>query len=159
MSTLLFSYGSNNVKQLTERVGQVTAVGPGYLPNHVRVFAGYSERWKGAVACVYKRKDCTVQGVIVQVRNAQLNLLDRYEYGYTRHQMGVYNTSTGTLVPCEVYVKNDTTWVAPPSPEYIAAIRTMLNEVPRAARSKLVIRGIVPNHKAVPVLHIFGRED
>ena len=64
-----FSYGSNNLQQLADRVKHVGEFEhePGFIRNHIRIFSGYSGRWDGAVASFYPAKNKTLDGVAVKL--------------------------------------------------------------------------------------------
>jgi len=75
----LFCYGSNNARQLTERLGRVVCVKPGVLLNRKRVFRGKSLRWKGGVASLAPTKGSKVFGLLVEVDKEDLKKLDVIE--------------------------------------------------------------------------------
>ena len=94
----LFSYGSNNVEQLSERLQREVVVEaddvpleewgspawrgaaiPAYLQGYGRVFRGWSRNWGGGVATIERDKDRTVFGYMTQVSERDLAVLDRYE--------------------------------------------------------------------------------
>ena len=61
----IFSYGSNSKTQMRERTGaNVDEIRRGFLNNHVRIFAGYSKRWKGGVASIHYKKGEKLYGYI-----------------------------------------------------------------------------------------------
>ena len=81
----VFSYGSNSTVQLRERVGRSGpfTMQPAVLPGHVRIFAGHSARWGGAVASVHPSGDgMVVEGLVVYLTQAELSILDTYEGKY-----------------------------------------------------------------------------
>ncbi|KAL6752452.1 hypothetical protein V8C86DRAFT_2753879 [Haematococcus lacustris] len=81
----LFCYGSNSSKQLAARTGAgALQPRPAELHGYVRVFAGLSARWQGAVASVHPAPSQVVQGALVMLTAKQLEVLDGYEGGYTR---------------------------------------------------------------------------
>jgi gamma-glutamylcyclotransferase (GGCT)/AIG2-like uncharacterized protein YtfP len=142
----LFSYGSNNSKQLAQRVKRQGGfkTWPGYLENHVRIFADYTQRWKGGVASVHSLPGKRVYGNIVEITSGELAALDRFEEGYTRVIKKVYCQSTHSYLDCFVYVKNDHSFSHLPSEAYLRAISKMLLETERVNKSKILIRGITP---------------
>jgi len=130
----LFSYGSNNARQLRQRTGAmslgVTCL-PGVLKNHLRVFVGCSKRWKGGVATVVPRKLEEVHGTIYFLTHDQLKLLDVYEEGYYRTTKTIvvqdldYKTKR---IKCMLYVKQDASNVQNPSSKYLKAIDQTLRD-------------------------------
>jgi gamma-glutamylcyclotransferase (GGCT)/AIG2-like uncharacterized protein YtfP len=129
----LFSYGSNNTRQLAERVGRVDppfrAV-KAVLPEHVRIFAGFSSRWNGAPASVYPRSSSFVTGTVVEISEEELLKLDTFETGYTRVQKVVYlHTLPNVPVTAHIYVKNEHYHKeALPSQSYLHAIHSNIEE-------------------------------
>ncbi len=129
----LFSYGSNNTRQLAERVGRtdppfraVKAI----LPNHVRIFAGYSSRWNGAPASVFPRHCSLVTGTVVEISEEELEKLDSFETGYSRVQRTVYLQSLPNVpLIAHIYIKNEHYHrEALPSPSYLEAINRNIEE-------------------------------
>jgi gamma-glutamylcyclotransferase (GGCT)/AIG2-like uncharacterized protein YtfP len=138
----LFSYGSNGSKQLGSRLGiDPDSLIPqsGYLEGFVRIFAGYNERCQGGVASVFPHKSTScVYGSIFELSMDQVHIIDRWEKGYVRKKMNI-NVNSKEQVTCYVYVIKDHTFIAPPSDKYLKAIRMMLDETSRGAKSKVVI--------------------
>lgn len=130
----MFSYGSNGVEQLRDRVGNpsLSAV-KALLPNAQRVFGGWSSRWDGAVATVVPRAGYTVQGSIALLTSAELRLLDGFERtvpddpyavggAYRRHDVTVMVGDDGlTLQAAVIYILNDAKWEGLPSLTYLEA--------------------------------------
>mmetsp|Transcript_7814 Transcript_7814/g.16959 ORF Transcript_7814/g.16959 Transcript_7814/m.16959 type:complete len:193 (-) Transcript_7814:350-928(-) len=76
----VFGYGSNCVEQLAERVGNDNLLSsPGRLPNHERIFCGYSGRWEGPVASVREKRSSIVHGTIVYLTQKEIEKLDVFE--------------------------------------------------------------------------------
>ena len=128
----LFCYGSNNPKQIYKRTGKdpttYTPI-PAYLPNHARIFCGYSKRWNGGVASVYPKKDIRVYGIIIDMSEDELHSMDEYETGYIRKIKYVVNIETHKKMKCHVYMKTNYEFTALPSLKYINAIKTTLTFV------------------------------
>ena len=145
----LFSYGSNSSVQLQQRAGAAACAVSGCLRDHTRIFAGHSQRWKGAVASVHAKLGAKTYGAVMKLTVAKLEALDGYEWGYTRKLLPV-STRTGQIVLCWVYLIDDTTFEDPPSQQYLQAIRKMLDEVRSidVTPQRLVIRAI-QNGKSV----------
>ncbi|QIG60110.1 hypothetical protein [Dishui Lake large algae virus 1] len=120
-----FSYGSNNLQQLAERVGRQTPFvhEPGVLTNHTRIFAGHSNRWGGGVASFYPRKGINMEGVIVQMTEEELSILDTYEGGYTRMRKRIYPSSKpDSYIYAYIYCKKNQIFSTMPSNAYLEAI-------------------------------------
>lgn len=127
----IFSFGSNGTAQLQQRVrngGPVFESKPARLKDHTRIFAGYSHRWGGAIASVYPCKGQHVDGLLMKVSREELQALDVFEGSYARSIKTVWTTEGD--VPCEawIYVKDNTSFTAPPSDTYMLAITKMLSE-------------------------------
>jgi gamma-glutamylcyclotransferase (GGCT)/AIG2-like uncharacterized protein YtfP len=95
MNKLIFCYGSNYVEQLEHRLERkIKKSYPAYLPDYQRVFRGYSQKWKGGIASVQKKRGKAVFGLVIEVDSEDLKKLDIYE-GYP----DVYNRKE---LKCEV---------------------------------------------------------
>ena len=82
MAYYMFSYGSNNPDQLSERLEVSKAdleIYPAYLENYERYFVGHSNNWGGGVASIRKKSGRTVYGLIVLVDDEDLELMTQYE--------------------------------------------------------------------------------
>jgi len=76
----VFGYGSNNVNQLCERVkaDNIPSM-QALLPHHERVFQGFSNRWKGAVASVQPKQNSVCRGTLAFLTESEIRKLDPYE--------------------------------------------------------------------------------
>ena len=80
----LFSYGSNNLEQLSERLNKkinlndVIAV---YYPRHKLSFGYFSEKWNGGVATILSSNTTKdkVYGFIIPLSNEDFKILDKFE--------------------------------------------------------------------------------
>ncbi len=127
----LFSYGSNHSKQLEKRTGAKHLVGfPGTLKNHERIFAGYSNRWKGGVASVVPKRQSVVHGTVYFSTKDQLDRLDVFEEGYTREckDIHVELSNLKRKIKCVMYVKVDVSDRRAPSANYLKAIEKTIQE-------------------------------
>ena len=143
----LFSYGSNSSKQLKTRIKRKGPfeIQPAYLADHIRIFAGYSKKWSGAVASVYPQLRKNVYGSLVKVSKNELEILDGFEKGYTRVRKTLTiqdDNNNRTTVQAFVYVKNDVSFEVLPSIKYLQAISDMLSETDRKHKEKIMIRTI-----------------
>jgi hypothetical protein len=124
----LFSYGSNSMMQLSERLSRKKwKVYPGTMRNYTRIFAGYSKLWGGAVSSVHPLKNGKTNGLVFEITREELNKLDNYETGYRREMIEV-EISGNQIIQCNVYIKNNTDFICMPSRKYLDAIRIMLDE-------------------------------
>ena len=127
---LLFSYGSNSSEQLSERLHTIIVPGePACLYNYIRIFSGNSTYWNGGVASVFPKIHGKVYGAIFTLTEDQITTLDhKFELGYDRVILSVYNEKKHTFENCSVFVKTDHTFEKPPSSKYLHAIKLLLNE-------------------------------
>jgi hypothetical protein len=131
----LFCYGSNNLKQLSERVGadlnspQMRPI-PAASLHKKRVFRGYSNNWGGGTASLETSRSRPAYGFIVKLTDAQLDILDRYEgvgrpNGYKRitTEVETYGADGRKLGPvlAIAYVHTNTTFNKP-SQAYLEAV-------------------------------------
>lgn len=151
----IFSYGSNNTKQLCERVGASNLIPlSGYILDYIRIFAGNSKYRNGGVASIFPSKGQKVFGSLVTLTNDQLVILDGFEVGYDRVVMKVH--SKIGIVDSYVYVRRDYKYDKPPSQEYLEAIRINLNEPERKHKEKILIRGVIVNENGEEEIKTFG---
>ena len=143
----VFSYGSNGLVQLRERLGNpgLTAK-KAELPGSFLCFAGKSSKWNGAVATVVEAAGSAVCGNTVLLSQSELEKLDRYEGTNQRHpyaKIGAYRRVDTTVVeegepmPAVVFVKNDVKWDGPPSAAYLEACRVNVTAFWPAWRSEV----------------------
>lgn len=147
--TYLFSYGSNSTLQLSERLSRTEwNVYPATLKNHVRIFAGYSKKWGGAVSSIHPLKNGKVNGMVFEITEAELKRLDKFEKGYSRRilKINIHGDNHIKTLDCHVYIKNNTSFECMPSKKYMYAIRIMLNEranINNVTRSqKIIVRSL-----------------
>ncbi len=143
---LLFSYGSNSIKQLKSRLDLKDDVKyyNAYITDYIRIFAGISKKWGGGgVASIYPSKGAILYGIAVELTELQLNLLDTYESGYERRiiKCVVENEE----YQCHVYIKKNNQFKSFPSDDYLRAINTMLNDRENNEDRKIFIRGVIKN--------------
>lgn len=156
----LFGYGSLNVPMIESLVGHKLhkEPAPAFIKNHVRIFTGYSEYWKGAVASLHPLQGKRVYGCIVHVTKEDLKHLDEYEgtdneeEGYTRvlraiHAMTIDKDGTHTTkTMCYVYIRNKHVFESLPSIRYINSIRVNLNAVKLADKDPIEIFAAVDDN-------------
>lgn len=146
---LLFSYGSNSIRQICERLKltEYLLYKSAYINNYVRIFAGNSKRWNGGVASLYPCKNKKTYGIVVELTEDQLSILSEYEKGYHLEKKVV--VSDKKEIECYAYIKNKNKFINPPSISYINAINEMLDErknIKNIDRS-LLIRYLNKNQK------------
>ena len=104
----LFSYGSNNPEQLSERLEySVRGAQGAYADGWQRVFRGYSRNWGGGVASLLRKSGSTTYGYVAPVTAEDLDILDRYEGvrsgNYKRQQITV-TTADGEEIRAVAYI-------------------------------------------------------
>ena len=142
----LFSYGSNNLEQLYERLGHPVSGKSAYVEGMGRAFRGNSRRWGGGVATLIPLRSTTTFGYVAEVSADDLDILDRYEgvpTSYRREQVQVMMEKNGSFVPvvATVYLSNSTV-KTPPSRAYLEAIAKLLNEFWQEDGRKITVNDI-----------------
>ena len=137
----VFCYGSNSVEQLKKRVNNDNLIAhKAYLEGYVRYFAGYSKKWDGGVCSIKKTEnEYITKGSIVKLTEDELSKLDKFEgalkdatpYGrinnvYHRKHI-IAKNEFNHPIECVVYIRNDSTWIKPPSDAYLKAIKNNLS--------------------------------
>lgn len=118
-----FAYGSNlSKKQMAERCPDSKPVFSATLPNYQMVFTGWSRQWRGGVASIKTFRGAKVPGAIYEVTEECWRRLDRYEAGYTRFNVTVFDEDS-TPVAAVTYIKAGQIEETPPSREYLAVMR------------------------------------
>jgi len=75
--TWLFSYGSNNPDQLMQRLGhRVSGISAAYIKGYRLKFLGYSQRRRGGVAGLIKKRGAEACGYVCLVSEEDLEILD-----------------------------------------------------------------------------------
>jgi|TARA_B110000444_G_scaffold230728_1_gene238176 gamma-glutamylcyclotransferase (GGCT)/AIG2-like uncharacterized protein YtfP len=126
----LFSYGSNNITQLTERLNRkiyTTDIIPAYLDNYIRIFCFHSTKWNGSVASIYPKKNKLVFGTVISLTEKELRKLDKFETNYKRKIIKVYDNHFNKMT-VQTYICNDTKFVKYPSKEYLDQIKQNIYE-------------------------------
>lgn len=129
----VFSYGSNSIAQLQRRCHNPSLRGqPARLDRYSRIFAGKSMHWGGAVASIAIDSASIVFGSLTYLSPMEIDYLDCYEGGYSKHSVDVKVIMNGSwcteTVVAIAYIKDDTTWTCGPSDAYLTAIHVMLRE-------------------------------
>ena len=92
------------------------------LPNYKLAFTGWSRSWRGGVASIKPFRGERVRGAIYEVTEACLKRLDKYEVGYQRFNVTVFDEDNEP-VPAITYIKSGQLEESLPSKEYAAVIR------------------------------------
>jgi len=118
-----FAYGSNlSKKQMSERCPDSKPMFIATLPNYRMVFAGWSRKWRGGVASLKTFRGAKVPGAIYEVTEECLRRLDKYEAGYNRVKVTVFDED-GEPVEAITYIKAGQIEETPPSKDYLAVIQ------------------------------------
>lgn len=141
---LLFSFGSNSIKQLKLRLNikdELTYFNA-YIKDNIRIFAGISKKWNnGGVASIYPSKGNNVYGIAVELSDIEMSILDAFENGYTRNEMKCIIADKE--YSCFAYIKTNHEFKNFPSTDYLKAINCMLNNRYVDNERKILIKGIV----------------
>ena len=153
----LFCYGSNSIKQLQERLQiQNIKYRPAHLENYSRIFAGTSKKWQnGGVASIYPEFGSKVYGILVEIDNEKLKILDSYEGGYYQEKI-IVNTAKEN-VKAIVYIKKNNDFCEYPSTNYLEAINTMLDDRGITKDRVILIKGII--NKKLKTLGKWTKDD
>ena len=120
-----FAYASNlNQKQMKQRCPDSKPLFTATLPNYQMVFLGWSRVWHGALASLRAFRGEKVRGAVYEVTEACLRQLDKFEAGYTRLKVTVFDEDSRPIEAI-TYIRGGQIQVqeAKPSPGYIAVIQ------------------------------------
>ncbi len=113
---LYFAYGSNlDPAQMVERCPGHRVVGVATLFDHRLQFRGHSEDWGGAVATLVPSHGSAVWGMIYDLSEENLEVLDRYE---------------GFRAPGDQHNQYERVWVT------VELVRPLDDSVPRRVRAQ-----------------------
>lgn len=114
-----FAYGANlSRKQMLERCPDSKPKFMVTLPNYKLIFVGWSRKWRGGVATIKRFGGEKVLGGIYDVSEQCLRQLDRYEEGYDRLKVTVFN-EVGEPIEAITYIKSGQLEETQPSKEYL----------------------------------------
>lgn len=123
-----FAYASNlNQKQMKERCPDSKPLFVATLPNYKLVFCNWSRKWRGGVASIKSLRGDRVRGAIYEVSEACLRRLDRFEGGYNRYKVTVFDEDSEPLEAI-TYVIAGRLEDAKPSQEYLAVVQQGLRD-------------------------------
>ncbi len=118
-----FAYASNlSKKQMGERCPDSKPRFVATLPNYKLVFTGWSRAWRGGKAAIKRFNGGKVHGAIYDVSEECLRRLDKYEEGYDRFKVTVFD-EYGNPIEAITYIKPGQLEETPPSKEYLSIIQ------------------------------------
>ena len=118
-----FAYASNlSKKQMRERCPDSQPKFVATLPNYKLIFTGWSREWRGGKAALKSFRGEKVRGAIYDVTEACLRQLDRYEPGYSRLNVTVFDEDNEPH-QAVTYIKTGQLEESVPSKEYGEVIR------------------------------------
>jgi gamma-glutamylcyclotransferase len=118
-----FAYASNLSKtQMQERCPDSRPLFTATLPNFKIVFTGWSREWRGGKATIKSLRGEKVRGAVYEVSEACLRRLDRFEAGYARLNVTVFDEDNEPHTAV-TYVKSGQLEESAPSKEYGEVIR------------------------------------
>jgi gamma-glutamylcyclotransferase len=120
---LYFAYASNlSKKQMLELCPDSRPKFTAVLPNYKLVFTGWSRTYHGGTATLKPFRGEKVRGAVYEVTDACLRKLDKWESGYIRQNINVFDEDN-QMHPVMTYVKTGQLQEALPSKEYVAIIK------------------------------------
>jgi gamma-glutamylcyclotransferase (GGCT)/AIG2-like uncharacterized protein YtfP len=120
---LYFAYASNlNKKRMQEHCPESKPRFTAVLPNYKLVFTGWSREWHGGKASLKPFRGEKVRGAIYDVPEGCFRVLDKYEVGYTRINVTVFDEDNKPH-QAVTYTKSGQIEEALPSKEYAALIK------------------------------------
>jgi gamma-glutamylcyclotransferase len=118
-----FTYASNLSKQqMRERCPEAKPRFTAILPNYKLVFAGWSRIWHGGTASIKPFRGERVRGAIYEVTEVCLKQLDKYEVGYARMNITVFDEDNQPH-QAVTFIKSGQLEESLPSKEYAAIIK------------------------------------
>jgi len=118
-----FAYASNlNKAQMLSRCPDSQPGFVAVLPNYKLVFAGWSRQWRGGTASLKLSRGDRVRGAIYEVTEECLRRLDKYEVGYSRLNVTVFDEDNEPI-PAVTYTKMGQLEETSPAKEYLAVIQ------------------------------------
>ena len=118
-----FAYASNlSKKQMAERCPGSKPTLVATLPNYKLVFVGWSRKWRGATASIKSFRGERVRGAIYEITEACLRRLDKFEAGYDRLNVTVFDGDSEP-VQAVTYIKSGQLENSTPAKEYLAVIQ------------------------------------
>lgn len=123
MYVYYFAYASNlSKKQMQARCPDSQPKFIATLPNYKLIFTGWSREWRGGKAAIKSFRGEKVRGALYEVTEVCLRHLDKYEPGYTRLNVTVFDEDNQPF-QAVTYVKSGQLEESLPSKEYAAIIK------------------------------------
>ena len=118
-----FAYAGNlSRQQMRKRCPDSKPKFVATLPNYKLVFSGWSRDVRGGKATIKSMRGEKIRGAIYEVTDACMRQLDRYESGYTRLNVTVFDEDNEP-VQAVTYIRSGQLEESMPSKEYGAVIR------------------------------------
>lgn len=118
-----FAYDSNlNKKQMLSLCSDAKPKFTAVLPNYKLIFTGWSRTYHGGLATIKPFRGEKVRGAIYEVTDACWRKLDKWETGYTRLNVTVFDEDNQPH-PAVTYIKSGQVEESLPSKEYAAIIK------------------------------------
>ncbi|MDD5337923.1 MAG: gamma-glutamylcyclotransferase [Dehalococcoidales bacterium] len=118
-----FAYASNlNKQRMKENCSDAVPRFKAVLPNYRLFFTGWSREWHGGKAMIKPFRGEKVRGAIYEVTDACLRKLDRFEPGYVRINITVFDEDNEPH-QAVTYIKTGQLDESMPSKEYAAIIK------------------------------------
>ena len=92
------------------------------LPNYKLDFVDWTRQFRGGKATIRIHRGEKVPGAVYDVPDQSMNRLDKYETGYNRMKVTVFDED-GEQHEVVTYIKGGQPQEAKPSPEYLAIIQ------------------------------------
>jgi gamma-glutamylcyclotransferase len=123
-----FAYASNlNKKRMQEHCPDSQPKFTAVLPNYKLAFLGWDRKSRGALASIQSFRGEKVRGAVYEVTEACLRRLDKFETGYTRLNVIVFNPDD-EAIPAVTYIMVGQLEAGKPSTEYLAVIQQGLRD-------------------------------
>jgi hypothetical protein len=120
---LYFAYASNlNKHQMQERCPEAKPRFIAVLPNYRLIFTGWSRDWHGGKASLKPFRGEKVRGAIYEVTETGLKQLEKYEVGYLRQNVTVFDEDNQPH-QAVTFIKTGQLEETLPSKEYAAVIK------------------------------------
>jgi gamma-glutamylcyclotransferase len=120
---LYFAYASNLNKQvIKQRCPEAKPRFTAVLPNFRLIFTGWSRDWHGGKASLKPFRSDKVRGAIYEVTETGLKQLERYEVGYIRQNVTVFDEDNQPH-QAVTFIKTGQLKETLPSKEYAAVIK------------------------------------
>lgn len=120
---LYFAYATNlSKKRMQEHCPEAKPRFSAVLPNYKLVFTGWSRDWHGGKASLKPFRGEKVRGAIYEITEAGLKLLEKYEVGYARQNVTVFDEDNQPH-QAVTFIKTGQLQDSLPSAEYAAVIK------------------------------------